>query len=223
VRPEFFAKPTFTETGLAMGTTKLAVYNGTLRLLGDTRLVSLSESREPRRILDDLWEEHVRACLEAGSWNFALRSVQLGSDPDVALAFGFQYAFEKPDDWLRTAALSGDETFGTPLTDYADEAEYWKANVDPLYVRYVSSDGAWGMDPTRWTPSFSLYVQAHLAAEMAAHHRNAQFADLDRLRQRRRAEALVKDAVGQPPQFPPRGGWVRARWGGAARHERSRP
>lgn len=89
-------------------------------------------------------------------------------------------------------------------------------------MRYVSSDTAWGMDTTGWTPSFSLYVQAHLAAEMAAHHRNAAFSDLDKLRQRRRAEALAKDAVGQPPQFPPRGTWVRARWGSSTRNERTR-
>ncbi|MCW5747735.1 MAG: hypothetical protein KIT36_16220 [Alphaproteobacteria bacterium] len=205
-----------------MGTTKLAVYNGTLRLLGDDRLASLSENREPRRVLDDLWDEHVRACLEAGSWNFALRSIQVGSDPDVALGFGFQFAFEKPDDWLRTAALSADESFALPLTDYADEAEYWKANVEPIYVRYVSDDAAFGMDTTRWTPSFSLFVQSHLAAELAAHHRNAQFGDLDRLRQRRRGDALAKDALGQAPQFAPRGSWVRTRWGSAARNERTR-
>lgn len=205
-----------------MGTTKLAVYNGTLRLLGDTKLASLSEAREPRRILDDLWTEHTAICLESGNWNFALRSVQIDYDPSVTLSFGYAYAFEKPDDWLRTAALSVDESFTVPFLDYVDEADYWKADTTPLYVKYVSGDSAYGMDLGRWPASFSLYVQAHLAAEMAAHHRNASFADLDKLRKRRLTDASAKDGLGQAPQFMPRGNWIRSRWGSQSRNERTR-
>jgi hypothetical protein len=201
---------------------KLSIFNGVLRLLGDTRLASLSEAREPRRILDDLWTEHVKACLEAGDWNFCIRNIQIDPDPSVILTHGYAYAFEKPEDWLRTSAISLDETFATPLIDYSDESGYWKADSTPLYVKYVSGDAAYGMDPSIWTPSFSLFVQAHLAAEMAVHHKNASFKDMDELRRRRRGDALARDAIGQPPQFQPRGSWITARWGSSTRNERTR-
>ena len=34
---------------------RLDVYNGALRRLGSRRLASLTENREPRRVLDDIW------------------------------------------------------------------------------------------------------------------------------------------------------------------------
>ena len=35
--------------------TKLGLYNRALRVLGETKLSSLSEAREPRYILDDIY------------------------------------------------------------------------------------------------------------------------------------------------------------------------
>ena len=48
-------------------TDKLTVYNETLGLLGERKLASLTEQREPRRVLDGFWDQTVAYCLDASS------------------------------------------------------------------------------------------------------------------------------------------------------------
>jgi hypothetical protein len=51
--------------------------------------------------------------LAKGMWNFAIRSVELHEDEDVEPLFGYQYAFSKPDDWVRTVSINNEATFQT--------------------------------------------------------------------------------------------------------------
>ena len=51
---------------------------------------------------------------------------------------------------MRTVAISLDEHFGVPLTQYVDDVDYWSADATPIYVRYVSDDIAWGLDLALW-------------------------------------------------------------------------
>ncbi len=148
---------------------KLSLFNGALRLLGERTLVSLSEDREPKRILDSVWygNEAIKVCLEQGLWNFAMRSVELPYAPAVTPAFGFEYAFEKPDDFIRTAYFCSDEEFRMPILTYMDNTGYWYAHQDTVYVRYVSMDTDTGLDVSLWPGSFSKYVEAYLANEIA--------------------------------------------------------
>ena len=74
-------------------TDKLSIYNGALSILGERRLASLTENREPRYKLDDVWDNNfVRRLLQMGQWQFAQRTVQLPgvvvavADVDAALA-----------------------------------------------------------------------------------------------------------------------------------------
>jgi hypothetical protein len=128
-----------------VGTTRLQLYNQALRICGERRLASLTENREPRHLLDQVWAEGgVDDVLEQGQWNFAMRAVQIDSDPSVDPAFGLAYGFTKPTDWIRTAGFCSDERFSTPLLEYKDEAGYWYADITPIYVRYVSNDSGFG-------------------------------------------------------------------------------
>jgi hypothetical protein len=150
------------------GTTKLKVYNGALRKLGERKLSLLTEVRESRRLLDDTYDEALDYCLEQGYWNFAMRTSKITSNPSVDTAFGYGYAFDKPSDWVRTNAVSADEYYRIGLEDYKDETAYWLADVDPLYVRYVSNDTSYGLDLTLWPETFNQYVQTHIAYELSA-------------------------------------------------------
>ena len=97
-------------------TDQLGLYNGALRMLGESRLSSLTEAVENRRLLDEVWDDGaVNSCLEFGYWNFATRTVQASYDPDATPAFGFTYAYSKPTDWIKTAAIASDEFFRNPL------------------------------------------------------------------------------------------------------------
>jgi hypothetical protein len=194
---------------------KIGQYNAALLILGERRLASLSEAREPRRALDDAWDDAAAYCLEAGFWNFAMRAVQADASASVTPTFGYQYATAKPSDFVRLYAFGSTETFDPPLLNVVDEPNYWYSNVDPLYVKYVSSDPAYGMDLSNWSESFADYNATRLAARTCKRI-TGKFPDdaLKKMEKDALAIARSKDAMDEPPGFPPRGTWVLSRRGG---------
>jgi hypothetical protein len=202
-----------------MGATKLDLYNGALLELGVRRLASLTEETEARRVLDDYYTKVLDYCLEAGSWNFAIRSVQIDSDPDVETEFGLQYVFSKPDDWVRTLALSGSDTFYAPLldTEYKDETEYWLSSSDPIFVRYISNDVDFGLNLSRWPGTFTRFVELELASR-ACRRLTSGSGDkerIDRDLKIAKRNALNKDVMNEGIKFAQHGSWVASRYGGS--------
>lgn len=197
-----------------MTTGQLALYNRALRFLGERKLADLTEAREPRRLLDDVWDDDfVRACLEAELWTFATRTVKLDYTPSVEPDFGYNRAFLKPSDWVRTAGIASDEFFHCPLTQYEDERGYLYASIDILYCRYISDDPAYGGDLSLWPSSMSAWAACSMAVEVAPRLTQSQTKiDLLEKKERKlRGEAAAIDAQQQPARFPPVGSWVRAR------------
>ena len=205
-----------------MAISQLALYNEALRLIGERRLASISENREPRRVLDDVWNDGaVDYCLEQGQWNFAMRAVEITKSATVP-AFGYTNAFDKPNDFIRTAGAAEDEYFNIPLTRMLEEVGFWFADLDPIYIRYISNANSYGNDLTRWPKTFSKYVAAFLASEVVftlTQSTDKQKYILGILHQRLK-DALSKDAMNDPTQFMPQGGWTVSRRGGDARRDR---
>lgn len=201
---------------------KLSLYNQALRELGSRRLASLSEGVESRRYLDDAYDAVLRECLEEGQWNFAVRASEVHASPSVSPAFGYQFAFEKPTDLLRLMGISADERFACPLQQYSDEVGYWWADVDPIYVRYVSLDPAYGMDLSLWPPSFERYAVLALAARicMAITNSETKYDFLLKATRKARINARSKDASGQASPLMPEGSWLSSRWGGTINSRR---
>lgn len=208
-----------------MSTSQIKLYNEALRLCGERNLTSLTEARESRRLLDQVWDnDGVRACLEAGQWKFAMRSIEITYNPSIEPDFGYTRAFDKPTDLVRTCAVCSDEYFSQPLLRYNDEAGYWFSDLDTIYVRYVSDDSAYGGDYSLWPATFTKFVAAYFAAEIVTkltsdeqkmksilHPSNGLLA-------MRRTDALSKDAMQDPTRFMPEGTWAaarRGRWGGS--------
>lgn len=199
---------------------KLALYNGALRIIRETKLASLTEAREPRRVLDDVWlglstGGAIRACLEMGQWHFAKRTVKITYNPSLTTAFGYRYGFDKPDDYVRLMEMCSDEHFNSPLTAYRENGPYWFADLEDLYVSYVSIDDEYGLDATLWPEAFRFVVEAYLAKEVAF---SLTVADGVRVI----AENALKDAVlkakslgamAQPTKFAPASSWETSRAG----------
>lgn len=195
---------------------QLSIYNGALRLLGERRLASLSEEREPRYLLDDVWDDNgVRACLEMGHWNFATRTQKIEYDPSIQPDFGYRYAFGKPTDWIRTTAVCADEYFNVPITRYEDEASYWFADYDLIYVRYVSDDVGYGLNYAKWPKSFSMLVESYFANEIVniLTHSDSAVQRVERALQKALRAAAGNDASNQPQKILPSGRWVSSRLG----------
>lgn len=202
---------------------KLSVYNAACLALGERKLSSLSENVVMRRRLDSAWDDGlVEYCLAQGLWNFATNSIELTYSPSIDPAFGLQYAFDKPDDWVRTILVAYDEGFTHHLTKYADEADYWYSDLDTIYVRYVSSSTSYGLDYAKWPQNFSKFVSAALAAKVAKATTGSE-SDVDKMERMERKmmiKARSSDAMDEPTQFPPTGSWVQARRSNSAYKDR---
>lgn len=195
-------------------TTKLKIYNGALHILGETPLANILEARKPRRLLDAAWEDGaVRYCLEQGYWNFASRTSKFTHSSAVETSFGFLRVFEKPADWITTSRLCSDEYLQEPLIHYRDEGGYWYADLDDLYVQYITDDASFGGDLTLWPETFVRFIRYYLAREicMSLTQDNSRYDKLEAELGRLRTDARSKDAMNQPTQFPPAGRWTRAR------------
>lgn len=203
-------------------TTKLRIYNGALLLCGHTRLAALTDDIEARHILDEIYDDGgINDCLEEGQWRFAMRSARFDYDPAVEPSWGLRRAFEKPADWVVTSAVAADEYFYSPLIgkQYVDEADYWYADLDEIYVRYVSDDSNFGLNIGAWPAAFTEYVKAHFAyrAVHALTKDKERWKIVEEELEQRKLNAQNRDAMAGPTQFPPAGSWVKSRQGGRRR------
>lgn len=200
-------------------TSKLALYNGALRHCGERRLASLTENREPRRYLDEAWnDDFIKKLLEAGYWKFALRTTKLEIDPAVVVEFGYRNGFAKPTDMVQIAQISADEYFNTPLLGYTEEQDWLFSDVDIIYLQYVSIDDNYGSDLTKWTGAFSDFAEADLAVRiirrLTQKDGDEAWNKMFKLRRRLLTTAKSLDAMAGPTKFMPEGSWVSARRGG---------
>ena len=200
--------------------TQLTLYNGALRILKERKLASLSENREPRRLLDGAWgsgasEGAIRYCLQMGQWTWGTRTSRIDYSPSVEPDFGYRYAFDQPADMVRVCGLSEDEYATVPLIRYSDERHYWYADLSPIYVSYVSNHEDYGGDMSLWPETFIKLVEAYLAKEIAGNltQGTGLIALADRAWKEAKSEALSLDGLNKPTRAFPEGSWNRSRRG----------
>lgn len=196
-------------------TSKLVVFNEALGRLREEKLSSLSENVKARRVLDTYYDGACAACLEAGFWNFAMRAIEQTASVTLTPAFGYENAFEKPSDWVRTLILSETADMAPGLM-FNDEAGVWYADPDTIYGKYVSNDTSYGMDLSKWPQSFADYVTIELAVRAGPQiSNNMELVEgLAKMVVRVKRNAQGKDAMNEPPSSFPRGSWVNARRSG---------
>jgi hypothetical protein len=193
---------------------RLSIYKSALRYLGNAAgLSSLTEASPSRYALDDAWRQAGDYLLAKGMWNFAIRSVELQEDEDVEPLFGYQFAFSKPDDWVRTVSISTDPTFQDGFEDYSDETNYWYADSDTLYVRYISNDTDYGWNVGAWREPFAQTFACYLAFQcglpLSSDKSNRN--DLFNLFKSLLTEAKTLDAVDERVARSPAGRLVKSR------------
>lgn len=199
-----------------MATTKLNIYNQALIQLKQSTLASLTEEIEARYVLDELYEPVTKEMLEKGHWTFAMRSVSITEDTAITPAFGYSMAFNFPDDWVRTYALSLNEFFNPLFHDWMEEANLLFANAGPLYLRYVSNSASgFGMDLTRWTGRFTKAVAFEMAYRGAPKIAGSSDSFIEKLEGdavKAVDEALQFEALREPGKQLPQGRWTSGRF-----------
>ena len=181
-----------------------------------------------RRLIDEVYDDGVEYMLGQGMWNFGSRTVAIEAETDVEPDFGYNYTFQKPSDYIRLVKIADNGTMWPTLMDdageaYLEEGDYFHANVDPLYIQYISDGASYGRDTSLWPMAFRKAVEAYLALEIAPHAPRMSGRGLDALRSHYALmlkDARTKDAVNQAAIRPPPGRLVRARAGYAGRGQR---
>lgn len=204
-------------------TTKLQIYNGALQILGETRLASLSEARKPRYELDLVYDDGgLRACLEQGMWNFAVRSTERDYDSGIDPSFGYNRAFPAPDDFVRSVSVCSDPYFRVPLLAYSFEKHHWFCDLDKIYVRYVSDDEDYGMNIGEWPESFTEMVKAYFAMKTAKAicGGDEAYDKANEVYKKALSNARSKDAIEDPTSIPALGFWAGSRSGSRNRNDR---
>lgn len=202
-----------------MAATQLGIYNEALtQHLGERKLASITASRESRRVMDDIWTDAVKHCLEEGLWNFAIKKVELEYDDLLTPDFGMQRVVEIPTDHVRTVEYSADEMFSIPLSPYVEEAGYIYSNTNTIYLRYVSNHADFGGNTDLWPESFKRLLAVYMAWK--ACYRITQSrplqAELQALYDKEKVKAIGKDMMAESPRRMPHGRWVSARMGGSS-------
>lgn len=210
---------------MTVAATQLGLYNNALKEIGEPQLASLTENRQARHALDSVYSTVIAECLEAGDWNHAIREIKAVADTGVTENFGMTESIGKPTDWVRTVAVCSDPDFASPLTDteYQDVNGYWASYSTPIYVRYVSDSGDYGLDLTKWPRSFAHYVELCLADRVCL-ELTSNSSMKERLSEvyvpRAKRTALNKDTRNEGEKFRRRSSWNDARGGGYSRRDR---
>lgn len=197
---------------------RLSLYNGALvSVLGERALASLSEERAARRYLDTVWaNQAVDKMLQMGQWKFARRNVRMDSDADLEPDFGWQYAFRRPLDHIRTLELTWDEFFQSPLELYTENATVFYAAIGTFYLGYVSNDVDFGGNLGKWPANFTDFAEHWLAGKIMASltGNKTDRESLAKLTQKALTRAQSTDAMEGSTRYPPAGTWVISRMRG---------
>lgn len=195
---------------------QLELYKDACVVCEEREVSSLTENTPIRYLLDGVWNRGgVDECLMEGFWEFAIRTIQMDYDPSFLPSFGYQRVFGQPADFIRTAALSADAYFNDPFKNYTKENGYWYADIDTLFLKFVSNRNDYGTNMNTWPTTFRSFAAAHFAGKIigAITHAKVSKDDVQEQRQGRLMSARSKDQMEQPSKDMPRGRWSRARFG----------
>ena len=141
-------------------TTKLIVYNDTLRELGSHPLANTSSANTRLQELDGAFAHAVEYILGRIDWNFARRRATLTGVADTSFS-PYTYRYARPSDylrkvWIKTAA--NDEF----QVDHAETGAVFYGFLTTAIMEYMS-DHADNYEPANWPPQFTRCIVLYLA------------------------------------------------------------
>jgi hypothetical protein len=205
--------------------TKQALYRAAALILKESgTTLTVTDDDVTVNTLNVVYDSCLGYVLESGKWNFAARTLQIDSDEDEEPEFGYNFAFEKPSDYKNLIKLSASPSLYPPLPDngYADEGNFWFADIDPLYASIVSDGAQYGGDLSLWPDIVARALEYELAFRVAPHVTSMGEDAFDRL-EKRKEKALLRakswDASKQPTERPPPSRLQMARGGRMSRRD----
>lgn len=200
--------------------TQLSIYNGCLRVCKDKSIADLTVVEERRYVLDEIWADNfVQGCLEKGNWKFAKRDVSIAQTASPTV--GWQYSFPIPSDLRRFYMVSADNRFNRPLIEHTTGNGKILANIQTIYVSYISDDAAYGLNYALWPEAFRDFVHHEMAIKAIGRltGANADEEEVYAKHKIAKRDALNNDAMRDPSKFMAEPSWPAARRGRGVRSQ----
>ena len=159
----------------------------------------------------------VKQVFESTAWGFGYQSVKINYNPSIEPAFGYQYGFAFPPDFLRLEGIYSDEYFINPIGNYVEEDQRWFCSINTIYVQYIDVDFL--TNPNPWPMFFKKLIAAELA-QLAAGSLAGEGAVLNEEECKRRIyNAMNENNVLKPPKVFRDGKWVGSRYRNVNRYK----
>ena len=194
--------------------TKLQIWKQALVHLEKATITTLTDDVEAVYVFGNAWDGVVEEAFNSGDWNFAKASVALSANGALTPAVGWSYAFDYPDDWIRTVTVSNNPSFLT-FKDYVDESGHLHANTPTLYLRFISEVNAADDQISTWPTMFWRYAALKLAFDTCGRLTSGDTLE-EKLRLRMEKalrQAKSVDARNENNKVIEPGSWLRARRG----------
>lgn len=201
---------------VATNSSAIDIANLALGRLGAGRIASFVDGTQPATIMNLYYEITRQQCLNAYAWQFAKKRASLPQLTE-APAFGFQYQYELPSDFLRLLQV-GDYyprydyslVVNKNTSEYQIEGNRILTNMQaPLNITYIADI----QDTTKFTPLFAKYFYTTLAFE-ACEQITQSNTKADALFQEATLalkKAIMAEKVQMPPEQMPSGAVTDAR------------
>lgn len=190
-----------------MSTTEVAVVNIALIEIGEAPIDSLTEATNQARIANRVFETTRDRVMAIHPWNCLQKRANLAQLLDDPI-FGYDHAYQLPDDFLRLTRLSDIDY------DYRIERRMLLTDRDDVNIVYVARI----TDPSQWDDQFAEALSARLAATLALKltgSRELQ-AQMMRVYELRLAEARYQDSQQAPVETISGNTWLNARHTGVS-------
>lgn len=198
-----------------MAVTDVAIATRAARLLKAGQVTNLADTDKVSKTLNDIFVYVREELLRAHKWKFAREYVKL-TRLATAPAFGYDYAYGLPSDWIRTVSVHDNDAGLGIINDYEESSITDTTrkgaiftSVEDVYMKYVYAE----TDPTRMPPDFQTAFAYALAVE-APGISNISTTAWDRLEKvaaRKLIRAKAADSLSSPPQRRPAGSWATSR------------
>jgi len=196
------------------------LYNKVMEILRLKPIISNDDESERKVAVDYALDmKAVDTVFELIPWDYPVVTTELTEDGVYDPSYGYQFRFAVPADWIRTESISANDRFLYPLERYHMEGSYFFADINKIYLRYVSSDHL--ITLSTWPTYIFNLVAAEIARRICHQVGEVDQEYVERKYQEYKTEAFNTDAQRQPPQLISGGSWTSDRWYGI--RDRRRP
>jgi len=182
------------------------------------RITSLTQRTKEANLCEELYFDFRDQLLEMHYWNFAMGRVQLAADTDDTPAFGFDFAYQLPADFLKIRAVydnnrSGGEGVNIGSIPYKHEGDNIMTDATECFLVYTKRVS----DPNLMSGLFRRALSRLMSSTLAMALSNSAsrsemlekiFENVDYPR------AKSSDSIQDYPDQMPESEWVTVRFGG---------